>query len=506
MLTSSSCPPARPHPGVRRLERTLYAYAGLEDFVLLYPVYALLFAEHGLSTAEISFLFALWSLTGLVLEVPSGVWADAVSRRLLVTAGPLLSAAGFALWVLVPSYGAFAAGFVLWGIGGSLRSGAMEALVHDELERLGAAARYARVMGRAAAASIVATAAATAAAAPAHALGGHRLLGAASVAACLLCAAAGALLPEHRAPRAEHEPEPAAEPEPEPSPEREPEPEPKPEREPKPKPKPKPEPASAAEPEPESAAEHEPEPTAEPEPELKPEPQPEPQSEHEPEPESAAEPEAEPEPERAAARRGAYAATLRAGLAEVRGSRPVRHTLLLSVVLTSVWGALDEYVPLLAAATGVAGPAVPLLVLVVWAGVTAGSLLAGPGERLSARALGVAVAGAAAVMAAGALSGRPAGLVLVGAGFLVFQLADVLADARLQAAITGPSRATVTSLAGLGTGAGTILVYGAYATLSAHAPHGTVFALLALPYLAVAVTWGRTRQSPPSVAGPLAGG
>ncbi|MEU2429100.1 MFS transporter [Streptomyces sp. NPDC007861] len=454
MLTSSSCPPARPHPGVRRLERTLYAYAGLEDFVLLYPVYALLFAEHGLSTAEISFLFALWSLTGLVLEVPSGVWADAVSRRLLVTAGPLLSAAGFALWVLVPSYGAFAAGFVLWGIGGSLRSGAMEALVHDELERLGAASRYARVMGRAAAASIVATAAATAAAAPAHALGGHRLLGAASVAACLLCAAAGALLPEHRVPRAERDPKRAVEPEPELKPERE----------------------------------REQEPAAEPEPE--------------PEPES----ESEPEPERAAPRRGVYAATLRAGLAEVRGSRPVRHTLLLSVVLTSVWGALDEYVPLLAAATGVAGAAVPLLVLVVWAGVTAGSLLAGPGERLSARALGVGVAGAAAVMAAGALSGRPAGLVLVGAGFLVFQLADVLADARLQAAITGPSRATVTSLAGLGTSAGTILVYGAYAMLSAHAPHGGVFALLALPYLAVAVAWGRTRQSPPSGAGPLAGG
>ncbi|MFC5802096.1 MFS transporter [Streptomyces formicae] len=421
MLTSSSCPPARPRPGVRRLERTLCAYTGLEDFVLLYPVYALLFAEHGLSTAQISFLFALWSLTGLVLEVPSGVWADVVSRRLLVTAGPLLSAAGFALWVLVPSYGAFAAGFVLWGIGGSLRSGAMEALVHDELERLGAASRYARVMGRAAAASMAATAAATAAAAPAYALGGHRLLGAASVAACLLCAAAGALLPEHRAPR--------------------------------------------------------------------------------PGPEAGL----GPEPEPAASGRGAYAATLRAGLAEVRGSRPVRHTLLLSVVLTSVWGALDEYVPLLAAATGVAGPAVPLLVLVVWVGVTAGSLLAGPGERLSARALAVAVAGAAAAMAAGALSGHAAGFVLVGAGFLVFQLADVLTDARLQAAITGPSRATVTSLAGLGTSVGTVLVYGTYAALSVHAPHGTVFALLALPYLAVALAWGRTRRTPSPGAGPLAG-
>ena len=42
--------------GVRRLTATLYGYAFLDDFVLLYPVYALLFADAGLSTAEISSL------------------------------------------------------------------------------------------------------------------------------------------------------------------------------------------------------------------------------------------------------------------------------------------------------------------------------------------------------------------------------------------------------------------------------------------------------------------
>lgn len=395
MLTPSSCPN---DAAVRRLERRLCLYAGLEDFVLLYPLYALLFAEHGLTTAEISSLFALWSLTGLVAEVPSGVWADLVSRRLVLATGPVLTGAGFALWTLVPSYGAFAAGFVLWGLGGSLRSGAYEALAHDELERLGAASRYARLMGRAAAWSMAATAAATAAAAPVLAVGGPAAVAAASVITCVLCAVAGATLPEHRQRRKHPEAAPGA---------------------------------------------------------------------------------GEDGP-------AGPAGTLRAGLAEARGSAPVRRALLLSVAVTSLWGALDEYVPLLAAATGAAASAVPLLVLVVWAGVTAGALLVGRGERLSGRATGVLLAGGAAATAAGALSGHPAGLLLVGAGFLVFQLTDVLVDARLQAAITGPSRATVTSLAGLGSGAGTLAVYAAYAALSGHASHGTVFALLVLPYLAVA--------------------
>lgn len=401
MPVTPSCPPPL-RPGVRRLERTLYLYAGLEDLVLLYPVYALLFAGHGLGTAEISSLFAIWSLTGLLAEVPSGVWADTVSRRLMTAVGPLLTATGFALWVLFPSYGAYAAGFVLWGVGGSLRSGAMEALVHDELERLGAASRYGRVMGRAAAVSMAATATATAAAAPAFARGGELLVGMASVVSCVLCAAVGATLPEHRGPAGG------------------------------------------------GAERH--------------------------------------------VRRGAYTAALRAGLAEVRGSSRVRHALVLSVLVTSVWGALDEYVPLLAAATGVAPATVPWLVLVVWVGVVLGSLLVGPGERLSGRMLGAAVAAGATSLAAGALSGGPGGFLLVGAGFLVFQLTDVLADARLQEAISGPSRATVTSLAGLGTGLTTLLVYGTYAGLSAHAPHGTVFALLTLPYLAVAVALGRARK------------
>ena len=66
--------------------------------------------------------------------------------------------------------------------------------------------------------------------------------------------------------------------------------------------------------------------------------------------------------------------------------------MVLAVVITSVWGVLDEYVPLLAASTGVATQTVPLLVLVVWLGVTLGSLLVGPGERLTDRTAATLVA------------------------------------------------------------------------------------------------------------------
>src|SRR5690349_15770603 len=187
-----------PESRVRRLAATLYAYSFLDDFVLLYPVYALLFSDTGLSVWQISSLFAIWSATSLILEVPSGAWADAVSRKLLLVTGPLLTAVGFTLWVSVPSYWAFAAGFMLWGAKGALMSGALEALVYEELDRGAGAHKYAKSMGRAKAAGTIGVVLAMALAGLVLDLGGYPAVGAASVAACVLTAAVAPLFPEHR--------------------------------------------------------------------------------------------------------------------------------------------------------------------------------------------------------------------------------------------------------------------------------------------------------------------
>ncbi|MEH0543104.1 MFS transporter [Streptomyces sp. B21-105] len=399
--------------------------------MLLYPVYALLFADAGLSVGEISSLFVLWSLTGVLLEVPSGAWADAVSRRLLLWTGPLLGAAGFALWVLFPSYGAFAAGFVLWGARGALGSGALEALVYEELDRAGAADRYAVVMGRAHAVGQVAVMAATGLAGPVFAAGGYPAVGAASVLACLLCALTATCFPEHRAP------------------------------------------APAGSDADDGTAPGE----------------------------STARGDGEGGDQGADVGGGerdrGWTRRLRtglAGLAGLRRDRPLLGALLLVPAVTAVWGGLDEYTPLLVRDTGAADAAVPYLLMTIWAGVTAGSLLSGAVERLGRTGLAAVLAGAALALAAGALTGAQAGVILVGLAFGGFQAATVLADVRLQRRIEGTARATLTSIAGLGTELVTVAVYGAYGVLGARFPHGTVFALCALPYLITALAVGRRRR------------
>ncbi|MET8367234.1 MFS transporter [Micromonospora sp. NPDC005194] len=425
-----------PDPAVRRLSVTLYGYAFLSDLVLLYPLYVVLFADTGLSVGQISSLFVIWSAAGILFEVPSGAWADAVSRRLLLRLAPLVTAAGYALWVLIPSYPAFAVGFLLWGAGGALVSGALEALVWTELDRLGAAGRYARVLGRARTAGVLGVVVTGVLAGPVLAIGGYPAVGAASVLACLLAAAVAARFPEHRPPPGASPSPPAHDP-----------------------PPPAYDPAVAVPPVAALRGDHPPE---------------------------SATPDDDGDL--------TWWDTLRAGVTQVRSRPPVRAAVLLVAVVAADWGALDEYTPLLAVDTGVGAQAVPLLLLLLWAGVTVGGLLAPAGERLGHRGYAVLLGLVAVALAGGALVRHPAGFVLLAVAFGAAQLATVLADARLQARITGTSRATVTSLAGMATDLLIIGTYAGYGLVATAAGNAVAFAAAAGAYLVVALALLARRQ------------
>jgi hypothetical protein len=142
-------------------------------------VYALLFADAGLTAAQISTLFVIWSVVSFAAEIPSGAWADVWSRRRLYAVGAFLTAAGFASWTFWPTYAGFAMGFGLWGLGGALCSGTLEALLYDGL---GDSETYARTAGRGGTTAILAMLAATVLASPAYTMGGYLLVGALSVA------------------------------------------------------------------------------------------------------------------------------------------------------------------------------------------------------------------------------------------------------------------------------------------------------------------------------------
>jgi DHA3 family tetracycline resistance protein-like MFS transporter len=72
-------------------------------------------------------------LTCLVFQIPTGLFADAFSRRRAVAVGTVLVGAGFILEGSIPQFTSILIAQVIWGCGATLFSGAEDAWITDEV-------------------------------------------------------------------------------------------------------------------------------------------------------------------------------------------------------------------------------------------------------------------------------------------------------------------------------------------------------------------------------------
>lgn len=116
---------------------------------LLFTLYATLSAVYrfetvGLTPFELVLVGTVLEGTVFLFELPTGVVADAVSRRLSVLIGMVLIGAGFLLEGLVPSLAAVLAAQVVWGLGATFESGAVDAWISDEIGEAAATRAFLR--------------------------------------------------------------------------------------------------------------------------------------------------------------------------------------------------------------------------------------------------------------------------------------------------------------------------------------------------------------------------
>lgn len=130
------------------LRRRLYGLAFVDEFGPVYAVYTLWLNDNGVSTSQLSTMFLVWALVGVLLEIPSGALADRVDRRFLLAAAFLIRAVGISLWLLWPTFAGALVGASLWAVHSALASGAWEAMIHDELTAIGDERHYPKVMAR----------------------------------------------------------------------------------------------------------------------------------------------------------------------------------------------------------------------------------------------------------------------------------------------------------------------------------------------------------------------
>ena len=113
-----------------------YTIEGATSFfnVLMFTVGTVYFVSSvGLDPLQLVLVGTVLEGTVLLFEVPTGVVADTLSRRLSVILGMLMLGAGFALVGALPAFTAILIAQVITGIGYTFLSGATEAWLADEI-------------------------------------------------------------------------------------------------------------------------------------------------------------------------------------------------------------------------------------------------------------------------------------------------------------------------------------------------------------------------------------
>lgn len=118
-------------------------------FTLMGTVFSVyLIVEGGLGPFRLLILGTILEATVLIFEVPTGVVADTISRRLSIVIGFLVIGAGYVITGAVPSFAWFVVGQALWGLGYTFTSGAQEAWIIDEVGEEVAAPLFVRATQR----------------------------------------------------------------------------------------------------------------------------------------------------------------------------------------------------------------------------------------------------------------------------------------------------------------------------------------------------------------------
>lgn len=98
------------------------------------------------STSQIAFIAGWAYLVQLVMELPTGAFADMVGKRWSILLSYLLTAIGMLVIPLANTFAHFLLIETLVGIGSALFSGAQEALLYDSLKQDGREADFGKVM------------------------------------------------------------------------------------------------------------------------------------------------------------------------------------------------------------------------------------------------------------------------------------------------------------------------------------------------------------------------
>ena len=110
------------------------AYGFLKNLNFYEPFLILFFRSLGLSFLKIGFLFSISEIATYILEIPTGIFADAYGRRKAMVASMLSYIAAFSTFYFSSNYILLSIAMVLLALGDTFRSGTHKSMIYEYLK------------------------------------------------------------------------------------------------------------------------------------------------------------------------------------------------------------------------------------------------------------------------------------------------------------------------------------------------------------------------------------
>jgi MFS family permease len=119
------------HKKLHRNINLIYGLAFFHSFMIIVPVIVPFFLSKGLSLADIFYLQAIYASTIVILEAPSGYFADLFGRRTALLIGSVAHGLGYLYLNFTDDLSSLIVFEIIVGVAASLMSGADLALLYD---------------------------------------------------------------------------------------------------------------------------------------------------------------------------------------------------------------------------------------------------------------------------------------------------------------------------------------------------------------------------------------
>ena len=126
---------------------TLHIIRFLSSLYFYHHVVSIYLVARGLSFVEINSLWGIIVLVQAICEVPTGIIADRIGRKLSIQIALALQLAGELIFLFGTGYPHFILSCVAGGIGFSFLSGSFDAMMYDSLKGVGAEGEMQKVAG-----------------------------------------------------------------------------------------------------------------------------------------------------------------------------------------------------------------------------------------------------------------------------------------------------------------------------------------------------------------------